>query len=81
MSITVYSKPACTQCRAVKRHLDSRGVDYKEVDMSSNQEALNYVLDKGFRQAPVVDMGEGTVFSGYRPDLIDSVMKTELKVS
>lgn len=79
-SITVYSAPGCTQCRATKKHLKRRGLEYNEIDISENPESKKYVEDKGFVQVPVVDMGNGDMFSGFRPDRIDSYAK-ELSVA
>lgn len=79
-SITVYSAPGCTQCNATKKHLKRRGLEYNEIDISENPESKKYVEDKGFVQVPVVDMGNGDMFSGFRPDRIDSYAK-ELSVA
>ena len=79
-SITVYSAPGCTQCNATKKHLRRRGLEYNEIDISENPESKKYVEDKGFVQVPVVDMGNGDMFYGFRPDRIDSYSK-ELSVA
>lgn len=79
-SITVYSAPGCTQCNATKKHLRRRGLEYNEIDISENPESKKYVEDKGFVQVPVVDMGNGDMFYGFRPDHIDSYAK-ELSVA
>lgn len=79
-SITVYSAPGCTQCNATKKHLRRRSLEYNEIDISENPESKKYVEDKGFVQVPVVDMGNGDMFSGFRPDRIDSYAK-ELSVA
>lgn len=68
--ITVYSKPACVQCTAVKRQLKKLNLEYTEVDISQDSEAKSHVESLGYLQVPVVDMGNGETFSGYRPDII-----------
>ena len=52
--ITVYTKPACVQCNATFRALDSRGVEYRTVDLSKDPNALDVVKAMGYMQAPVV---------------------------
>ena len=47
MSITLYTKPACMQCRATKRALDKAGLDYTVVDISMDDEARDYVMALG----------------------------------
>lgn len=75
MSITVYSKPACVQCTATYRALDSKGVEYSVVDVSQDPEALELVQSLGYLQAPVVVAGD-THWSGYRPDHIKALAQT-----
>ena len=69
MSITVYSKPACVQCTATTRALEARGLDYKVVDLTQNDDAMTQVSELGYRQVPVVIAGEEH-WAGFRPDLI-----------
>ena len=72
MSITVYSKPQCVQCRATKRALAKQGLDYEEVDLTQDEEALNTVKALGYQQAPVV-FANGDHWSGFRPDKIKAL--------
>ena len=69
MSITVYSKPACVQCTATTRALEARGLDYKVIDLTQNDDAMTQVSELGYRQVPVVIAGEEH-WAGFRPDLI-----------
>lgn len=47
-AITVYTKPACVQCKAVLRALDNAGINYDKVDLSTNSEARDYVMSLGY---------------------------------
>lgn len=69
MSVTVYSKPACVQCTATTRALDSRGIGYTVIDLTEDAEAMERVQAMGYRQAPVVVAG-GEHWAGFRPDRI-----------
>lgn len=73
MAITVYSKPNCVQCVATYRALDKLGLEYAIVDVSSDAEALNYVVSLGHQQAPVVVAG-GQHWSGYRPERLKALV-------
>jgi len=70
--ITVYTKPACVQCNATFRALDSRGVEYRTVDLSKDPNALDVVKAMGYMQAPVV-VTENDHWSGFRPDKIGAL--------
>ena len=69
MSITVYSKPACVQCTATTRALESRGIDFALVDLTEDAAAMELVQGLGYRQAPVVIAGD-VHWAGFRPDMI-----------
>lgn len=72
MSITLYTKPACVQCKATQKALDRAGLDYETVDISLDDEARDYVLALGYLQAPVVE-ANGEHWSGFRPERINSL--------
>ena len=69
MSITVYSKPACMQCKATEKALKKAGLEYTTVDISMDEEARDYVMAFGYVQAPVVE-AHGEHWSGFRPERI-----------
>lgn len=75
LSITVYSKPRCPQCTATQRKLNGLGVEHESVDVSEDHEALSFIQNLGYRQAPVVVVkdAKGAIvkhWAGFRPDLI-----------
>lgn len=67
-TIAVFTEPACVQCGAVFRALDKRGLPYRQIDISADPVAREYVMALGYLQAPVVDAGPDSHFSGFRPD-------------
>ena len=69
MSVIVYTKPACVQCVATYKELDRKGIEYSLIDITQDEEAMNTVLELGYRQAPVV-VTEDDHWSGFRPDKI-----------
>ena len=68
-TINVYTKPACVQCNATYKALDKNGLDYTVVDITTNEQARDYVMSLGYLQAPVVVAGDDH-WSGFRPDRI-----------
>jgi len=76
-SVTVYSTGAhCQRCRLTCRHLESRGIPFREVDLTDddNTAAREFVTeDLGYTEAPVVmvDGEPENHWCGFRPDLID----------
>lgn len=74
MKITVYSKPACVQCHATAKALDKHELDYEVVDISTDDQARDYVMALGYTSAPVVVVDDEH-WSGFRPDRIKSLVK------
>lgn len=70
--VTVYSKPACVGCTAVKRKLTEKGVPFTEESLldEANLEAAKAL---GHMQAPVVIHGEFH-FSGYNPGEVEALV-------
>lgn len=69
---TVYTKPACVQCDMTKRYMDKNGIKYDTVDITENPEALQMILDLGFKSAPVVISDKGS-WAGFQPEKIDQL--------
>lgn len=71
MKITVYSKTDCRQCKTLHRFLSEREVQYREVNIDLDSEALTYVKEVlGASSAPitVIEKGEGQeVIFGFAP--------------
>jgi glutaredoxin-like protein NrdH len=72
--ITVYSKPACPKCQAVKHWLDKAKLPYDTVDVSTDPEALAYLTSLGYASVPVVAAGDEH-FSGVHPDRISALAR------
>ncbi|WP_449279226.1 glutaredoxin-like protein NrdH [Leucobacter sp. GX0328] len=70
--ITVYTKPGCVQCTATYRALDSKGIAYDVVDVSTNEEALELVKALGYLTAPVVTTPTDH-WGGFRPDKLSTL--------
>lgn len=73
MTVTVYTKPNCVQCKATYRALDNQGVEYSKVDVSEDGDALVTIKNLGYLQVPVVLTEAGDHWSGFRPDKINAL--------
>ncbi len=72
-SITVYSKPSCGACFAVKRSLTAKVITFTEGDAIAEVDMLR---EKGYQQAPVTffdGFGEHIEFSGFDVNRIDEI--------
>lgn len=63
--VTIYTTPTCGFCQQAKRYFQSHGVQYKEVDVSTDQDAaMDLVLRTRQFGVPVIDV-DGTLVIGF----------------
>lgn len=50
----------CPKCRVVEKKLEQANINYTEVD-ASNPEVIEMLSGKGFRQMPILQVGENFI--------------------
>ena len=76
--ITVYSKPNCELCEMTKEILKVHYVEFEEINVEENEEALEIIKEKGFETLPVVIVSnKGFVFEfdGFQMDLLEGLVE------
>ncbi|MCI0453697.1 MAG: glutaredoxin 3 [Candidatus Dadabacteria bacterium] len=64
-NVVIYTTAYCPYCRAAKRLLDSKGVKYKEVDITEDLEVKSKVMDElGWKTVPIILINEKLI-GGY----------------
>ena len=59
-------------CNFSKKYLEDRGVEFEEIDVFQDAEALAMLRDKGFSQMPVVSI-DGEFHTGFQPNILAKV--------
>ena len=77
MSVIVYTKPSCVQCDQTKRFLDKSGIEYTTIDITENQEAVDKIIDLGFKSAPVV-MTDVDSWAGFNPSKLAKLVEESI---
>lgn len=73
-NVTVYSSPTCGFCHMAMDYFKSKGVAFTEKDISTDQEALRYVLEKvGQAVTPIITIGETTIVGFDRPKIDEAL--------
>lgn len=69
--ITIYTTPTCVFCKAVKEWLKGKKIDFKEVDLTTDQDAAKWVYENtGQLAVPVTRFDDNTIVIGFdRPRL------------
>ena len=79
MNITVYSTEFCGYCKMLKQYLDEQKIEYKAVDVSSDEKAQEEMIEKsGQMGVPVIAIekdGKEQVLVGFQKDKIDEILE------
>jgi glutaredoxin 3 len=78
--VKVYSTPTCPWCHRVKEYLEVKGIKFKDIDVTKNQEAAQEMVKKsGQMGVPQIEIN-GKMIVGFDQEAIDKEI-TELKNS
>ena len=73
-NVKVYSTPTCPYCMRAKQFLKDNNVLFEDVDVSSDQEKAQEMVDKsGQMGVPVLDI-EGEIIAGFDPAAIKKAL-------
>ena len=75
--IKVYSKPNCELCEMTKEFLKAHYVEFLEINVFEEEEALELIQLHGFQRLPVVTRNNSfdVAFSGFQIDLLDELVE------
>lgn len=72
--IKVYSTETCPWCKKLKAYLKEKNVEFEDIDVSVNQEAMNEMTEKsGQMGVPVIDI-DGTIIVGFDKPKLESAL-------
>ncbi len=75
MNVTVYSTPTCPYCNMVKNFLKENDIAYEEIDVSSDKDAAQKMIDKsGQMGVPVIDV-DGEIVTGFNKKKLTELLK------
>ncbi|MGD0336785.1 MAG: glutaredoxin domain-containing protein [Candidatus Omnitrophota bacterium] len=73
-NVKVYSTPTCPWCIRTKQFLKDSNIIFEDVDVASNQEAAEEMIQKtGQMGVPVLDI-EGEIIIGFDKERIKEVL-------
>ena len=58
MKVLLYTS-GCPQCRNLERKLKEINIEIIEHNIVDSEDDLNYIMDKGFNHAPVIELENG----------------------
>lgn len=57
-NVVVYTSDTCPYCVAAKEFLDENSINYEEKNVTSDENARNELIEKGYRGVPVIIVGQ-----------------------
>jgi glutaredoxin-like protein NrdH len=78
MTITVYSKPGCFECKATKRELDKLNLPYHEIDITQDNHAAQRLREMSSLKLPRVEVESAHFrdsWTGHRPSRIEALVE------
>jgi glutaredoxin len=64
--LTIYSKHNCPYCVMAKRYLESKNINFREINIEEDTEAREFIKSQGLRTVPQIFMhGRLFVESGW----------------
>lgn len=72
--VIVFSTPTCVHCNHAKQYLRTRGIRFRDVDVSKDQAAArDMVRRSGQMGVPVIDIG-GRIIVGFNRAEVDRLL-------
>lgn len=73
-AVTVYSSPTCGFCHMAMEYFDDKGVKYTERDITTDEDALRFIVDKvGQAVTPIITIGD-EIIVGFDRQKIDAAL-------
>ena len=73
-NVTIYTTATCPYCKMAKEYMQEKGIEYSEVDVSTDQEAAAKMVEKsGQMGVPVIDV-DGKIIVGFDKGEIKSAL-------
>lgn len=72
--IKVYTKPNCAGCEYTKKFLDSKGLEYTEIDIQSDPTMAAHLRETNQLEMPHVITPHGS-WSGYRREKLKGLAR------
>jgi glutaredoxin 3 len=70
--IKVYSAPTCPYCQMLKQFLDEKGVEYEDINVAENQEAVREMVGKSGQMGVPQTEINGKIIVGFDREAIEN---------
>ncbi len=76
--VRIFSSPTCPYCRQAKEFLKSKNIDFEDIDVTSNPDAIQELrqVSGGARSVPVIVIDD-IVLIGFEQMELEKALKTK----
>ena len=72
--VNIYTTPTCVYCKMAKEFFKENNIEYKEHDVSQDENARKEMVDKSHQLGvPVIDI-DGEMFVGFDKDALSKAL-------
>ena len=72
--VKVYSTPTCPWCHKLKDWMKEKGIKFQDIDVSSDQEAVQKMIEKSGQMGVPQTEVNGKMIVGFNPDAIEEAL-------
>jgi glutaredoxin 3 len=73
-NIKIFTTPTCHYCKMTKEFLDEKGIQYENIDVTTNETARNEMIkSSGQMGVPVVDI-DGELIIGFNKEKLAKLL-------
>ncbi len=72
-NVTVYTSETCGYCHMLKEYLKDKEIAYTEKNISTDSQARNELISRGYRGVPIVLVGDETIV-GFDQAKLDQLL-------
>lgn len=73
-TVTIYATPTCAFCHMAKEYFKDKGIEYTEKDLTTDAEALEFVVKEvGQAVTPIITIDDTFIVGFDRPKIDDAL--------
>lgn len=69
--IKIYTSNTCVFCKAAKQYFNDNNIEFTEMNIDENPDAVEYLVYKGYRGVPVINI-DGEDIVGFDKPAIEA---------
>ena len=69
--IKIYTSNTCVFCKAAKQYFTENNLEFTELNVDENPDAVEYLVSKGYRGVPVINI-DGEDIVGFDKQAIEA---------